>query len=123
LGSAGYILFNDLFNAPRSASVPFRDAGNGLILVVDLKINGKLSTMLVDSGSSITFYHATDATVELMQGRFMALRAEDSGKIGMISGKLPKNFPHIDGILGEDFLRYFASVRINYKANLIEFEK
>ena len=107
---------------PHTIPIPFRDAGNGLILV-DLKINGKLSAMLVDSGSSITFFHVTDSTVELEPGRFMALHAEDSGKIGIIRGKLPKNFPHIDGILGEDFLRYFASVRIDYKAQVLELSK
>jgi hypothetical protein len=64
-----------------------------------------------------------DATVELEPGRFMALHAEDFGKIGIISGKLPKNFPKIDGILGQDFLRYFAAVRIDYRKCVLTLEQ
>ena len=44
------LLFGLASAQPRTIAIPFRDPGNGLILA-DPKINGKLSAMLVDSGS------------------------------------------------------------------------
>jgi hypothetical protein len=125
------LLFLALFffaGAPqaRTIAIPFRDAGDGLILV-DLKINGKPRVMLLDSGASVTLFSNAAVhsaiSIELEPGRVLGIRAEDTGKIGVTSLKLPKNFPHIDGILGQDFLRCFAAVRIDYRTKTIELEQ
>jgi hypothetical protein len=34
-----------------------------------------------------------------------------------------RDMDRIDGLLGQDFLRYFVSVRIDYRTNTIELEQ
>lgn len=106
----------------RVFTVPFHTV-NGLILL-DVKVNGKPAVMLMDVGANVTLLrHAprNAVTVELEPSRAVTVSALDLEKIGVHLAK--RDMAQIDGLLGEDFLRYFASVRIDYKASVIEFEK
>lgn len=109
---------------PTTFSIPFHTA-NGLILV-DGQLNGKPAVFLLDTGAGPNFatYEAaglkpqqgvTDGSVEIAFGD---LRVSCPARIvqGLQS-------PKTDGTLGEDFLKRFSSVRINYKTATVEFEK
>jgi len=61
--------------------------------------------------------------IELQPQHWMAVNAISLEELRLRNIKIAKEVGHIDGILGQNFLRYFASVRIDYKASVIEFEK
>lgn len=108
--------------SPRTFRVPFHTL-DGLILL-DVKVNGGSSTMLLDTGANVTLLrHAPSNadTVELEPSRAVTVSAVDLDKIGVHLAK--RDVAQIDGLLGEDFLRYLASVRIDYRARVVEFEK
>ena len=107
---------------PQTFRVPFHRV-NSLILL-DLKVNDKPRVMLLDTGANVTLLRhapANAVTVELEPSRAVTVSALDLEKINVHLAK--KDMATIDGLLGQDFLCYFASVRIDYKANVIEFEK
>jgi len=102
--------------------VPFHSA-NGLILL-DLKVNSKPRVMLLDTGAKVTLLRhapANAVAVELEPSHAVTVSVLDLEKIGVHLAK--RDMAAIDGLLGQAFLRYFASVRIDYKASVIEFEK
>lgn len=107
--------------SPRTFRVPFHTL-DGLILL-DVKVNGGSSTMLLDTGANVTLLrHAPSNadTVEL-EPSAVTVSAVDLDKIGVHLAK--RDVAQIDGLLGEDFLRYLASVRIDNRARVVEFEK
>ena len=134
----GPLLFNALFNAcllalfllttsslaqdRKTITIPFHSV-NGLILL-DVKVNGKASVMLMDTGANVTLLRnapSNAVTVELEPSHAVTVSALDLERIGVHLAK--RDMASIDGLLGEDFLRYFASVRIDYRNSVVEFEK
>jgi|SRR5690242_4665073 len=124
---------------PRALHVPFHSA-NGLILL-DGQLNGKSGVFLLDTGSNVSFVDMRSAPL-----RFKADKVRRVGMSGCIvvhtrvnlgDGKIPDQKlcvadlsdiskdagERVDGFLGEDTLRQFSSVRIDYKARVVELEK
>lgn len=126
-------------------TVPFRSA-KGLIFV-DVQVNGIPVSLLLDSGaaSSLISYHVA-GLAESMAEMKNASESQHNGRFDgntvsvpvemVIVGKRIRELPvfagnvddlsrvigvHCDGLLGEDVLRHFHSIRIDYKKHVVEF--
>ena len=127
----------------RTFSVPFRSV-NGMILL-DAAVNGKPAVLLLDTGAdnSIVSLYVAGVTAKLD-----ALKPENTtgasgdytkAKIDLRLEKrrwierpilvmdLSEASKHlgtrIDGFVGQDLLREFSSVKIDYAAKVVEFQK
>ena len=131
-----------LLAQPRVVTLPFRSV-NSLILV-DAKIDGRPVTLLVDTGANRTILNAKSfgrASLPVSQpfnqgagiiGNALRLRVglEIANQIlfsqhvsVMNLEDLSKRFGiPFDGLLGQDILDQFRSVRIDYKTHVIELE-
>ena len=130
---------------PQVATVPFSTAQ--AFILVQAKVNGNPAMLLLDTGAnrtivSIKIYGATQFNLRRMRenpsgpghvGESLRLPADVALANHLWAGQpvsvmnledlkqeLGVNF---DGLLGEDLLREFRSVRINYKAHVIELER
>lgn len=122
------------------------DSRTGTILI-HAKLNGTPALMILDSGASHSLFDATsfgmtDTQLQIarMNSRGLGLDADvvwrtadfqmadlqwerqtveiaDLRKLSKIYGR------KIDGIVGEDVLRNFSSVQINYKGGCVMFER
>ena len=125
--------------------MPFHSAPNGIILL-DATVNGKPAVLLLDTGANFTLIspqasgyptaklHALTPNKttgssgdyvrsrvdlglgerRLMDREILVMDLSDAGK---------RLETRIDGLLGQDVLRQFSAIRIDYKASVIEFEK
>ena len=113
--------------------VPFHTV-NGMILI-DARVNGQPSVMLFDTGARTTLLSNVSApTLQLSKPTYIGESARADlclGSLTIASMFVVVNLEqakkqvgaHFDGILGQDILREFSSVRINYRASVVEFEK
>lgn len=123
--------------------LPFRSVHS--LILVEAKVNGDPATLLLDTGANNTIISARlygnvqAPHVELTSkgpgivGNALRLHAdlEFAGRLlfsqpvsVMNLGDLPQRLgTQFDGLLGQDILRQFSSVRINYRTHLIELEK
>ena len=125
--------------APEVIRVPFHSA-RGLVLL-DGQLNGKAAVFLLDTGSNVSFVDMRSAPL-----RFKAEKVRRVGMGGCIvvharvnlgDGEIPDQKlcvadlsdiskdagERVDGFLGEDTLRQFSSVRIDYRARVVELER
>jgi len=129
---------------PRGVRVPFRTVES--MILIEGKIDEKRITFLLDTGSNHTI-----VSVRFYGNVLLALRPaqRDHGAAGWMgeSIRLPVDLSladhiwagqcvtmmnldelqkvlgiHFDGLLGQDILREFRSVRIDYSAHVIELE-
>ncbi len=125
--------------------IPFRTVQS--LIVVQGKVNGNAATFLLDTGANRTMVSTQiygNARFELQrmphrQGAagfagYSLRRAADVGlgehvwiaqqvsvmDLGELKQMLHMDF---DGLLGQDFLRQFRSVRIDYRAHVIELQE
>lgn len=123
--------------------LPFRSVHS--LILIDAKVNGNSATLLLDTGANNTIINAKlcgsvhAPLIELsgkgpgIVGNALRLRVDlEIARLFLFSqpvsvmnlGDLPKNVgAEFDGLLGQDILRQFRSVRINYHAHVIELEK
>lgn len=126
-------------------SVPFHTAQS--MILVDASINDNRATLLLDTGANHTIVspraygnaqfqvrnlHRNDQGPG-MQGDALRLRANfalanrvwiSQPVYVMNVDELTRRFgTPVDGLLGQDLLQEFRSVRINYKAHVIELEQ
>jgi gag-polyprotein putative aspartyl protease len=123
--------------------LPFRSVHS--LILIDAKVNGNPATLVLDTGANNTiidsrmYGNLRAPSVEPVSkgpgviGNALRLRAdlEISGRFlfsqpvsVMNLGDLPQRVgAQFDGLLGQDILRQFRSVRINYQAHVIELEK
>jgi hypothetical protein len=132
--------------APAPVRVPFRSVGS--MILVEGKVNGNPANFLLDTGSVSTivshrFYKLTfvplqgvrrnptghgingDSVTVLLEiqlgnRRWVSQRVAimNLDELSSILG-----VRHIDGLIGEDLLREFNSVRIDYRMHTIELEE
>jgi len=123
--------------------LPFRSVHS--LILVDAKVNGHSATLLFDTGANNTIInaklcgnvpapaldqtskgpgivgHAVRLRVDLeIADRFLFSQPVSVMSLGNLPQRLGAPF---DGLLGQDILREFRSVRINYRARVIELEK
>jgi hypothetical protein len=108
--------------------VPFHNV-NDLILL-DVKVGGKQATFLLDTGSTITlFRHVAHDSIGIepdaaCPGCVIFVKAKNFDALGVgRSQELSKAVGNIDGILGENFLRGFRAMRIDYRAQTVTLEE
>lgn len=123
--------------------VPFRSVHS--LILIEAKVNGNSATLLLDTGANNTIINVKTygnvpaSPIEPVNkgpgvtGDALRLRAdlEIAGRFlfsqpvsVMNLGDLPRQVgAQFDGLLGQDILRQFHSVRINYRAHVIELEK
>ena len=123
--------------------LPFRSVHS--LILVDAKVNGHSATLLFDTGANDTIINAklcgnvsAPSLEQTSRGPGIvghALRLRVDLEIGgrlllsqpmsvMSLGDLPQRVgAPFDGLLGQDILREFRSVRINYRTHVIELEK
>ena len=98
------------------------------MILLDSQVNGKAATLVLDTGAIQTqidrkfMAQRTDWSVLYVDLRLTAYRNGDFRILATDLRQILKGIP-ADGILGEDWLRSFRVVRIDYKASVIEFEK
>jgi hypothetical protein len=146
--SAAILIAFSLLSPTRCAPVesvllPFRSVHS--LILVDARVNGHPATLLLDTGAnntiiSVKMYGNVQAPqLELASngpgivGNALRLRAEleiagrflFSQPVSVMNlGDLPQRVgAQFDGLLGQDILRQFRSVRINYHSHVIELEK
>jgi len=118
LGSAGSLLFNDLFNAnAQTFRVPFETHSSLIFLRVTLDKQPAL--LLLDTGSNVSFTFKTGAGLEMNGDHFRTTEEYPS----RVVFRYPEQIKMAAGIVGQDVLRQFKALRIDYKASVIEFEK
>jgi hypothetical protein len=104
----------------RALHLPFRDE-SGLILL-DLKVNEKPAVLLLDTGATTTLF-ANAGLVEIRVGEHSVI-AVRANELGRFNSTTRRNMAllGISGILGQDFLHKFKSVRIDYGNRVLELE-
>jgi hypothetical protein len=126
-------------------AVPFRTAQSMILL--DARVNDNRVTLLLDTGANNTIVSVKaygNPQVQLhtlhrndqgpgMRGDALRLRADfalanrvwiSQPVYVMNVDELSRRFgTPVDGLLGQDLLREFRSVRINYKSHIIELEQ
>ena len=123
--------------------LPFRSVHS--LILVDAKVNGNPVTLLLDTGANNTILdgkvygpvlapriepaskgpgvigNALRLRVDLeIASRFLFSQPVSVMNLGDLTQRVGAQF---DGLLGQDILRQFRSVRINYHAHVIELEK
>jgi hypothetical protein len=132
-------------NHPDIVTVPFRTVQS--MILVDARVNDNRATLLLDTGANNTIVsvkaygdsqfllrslHRNDQGLG-MRGNALRLRADfalanriwvSQPVYVMNVDELTRRFgTPVDGLLGQDLLQEFRSVRINYKSHVIELEQ
>lgn len=126
-------------------TVPFRTAQS--MILVDARVNGKRVTLLLDTGAVDTIISAKACGIPQFQLQGLHRKDQDPGLAGdslrlranfafanrvwnwqpvtvMNVDELTRRFgTQVDGLLGQEHLREFRSIRINYKSHVIELEQ
>ena len=130
---------------PQTFRIPFHTV-NGMILL-DATVNGKPAALLLDTGANNTIISAQAAGLATVQFRSLQATKAGTGAEGDyitrdvdlrlsnrhwiarrvlvmdLSDASKRMGTYVDGFLGQDILREFASVRIDYKAQVLELEQ
>jgi hypothetical protein len=128
---------------PETVLLPFRSVHS--MLLIDAKVNGDPVILLLDTGANSTILDVK------AYGKTLTLPSRpDTRQVGIVGnavrvrvdleiarrflfsqpvavmnlGDLPQRLgAPFDGLLGQDILRQFHSIRINYRTHVIELEK
>ena len=101
--------------------VPFHTARN--LVLLDVTLDGKPAVLMLDTGAQDSFR---------VKGDWPIVFHEHDGALTFHTRRNPSdrlsiNYTepdvHLDGILGEDLLRSFRSLRIDYKNDIVELEE
>jgi len=97
------------------------------MILLDAQVGGKPVVLVLDTGAVQTQVDRKtmmrqDFSVLYVDLKISTYRQSEYRILATDLRLILKGIP-ADGILGEDWLRSFRAVRIDYKANVIEFEK
>jgi len=98
------------------------------MILLDGQVNGKPVVLVLDTGAVRTqvdkraMMRQEDFAVLYIDLRIDLFRQRDCRILARDLRPILKGIP-ADGILGEDWLRSFRAVRIDYKVGVVEFEK
>jgi len=98
------------------------------MILLDGQVNGKPVVLVFDTGAVRTqmdkraMMRQEDFAVLYIDLRIDLFRQRDCRILARDLRPILKGIP-ADGILGEDWLRSFRAVRIDYKVGVVEFEK
>ena len=92
------------------------------LILLDLKVNEKPAVLLLDTGATTTLF-ATPGLAEIRVADHSVF-AVHANELGRFNSTTRKNLAllGISGILGQDFLHKFKSVRIDYANRVLELE-
>lgn len=102
-------------------TIPFKMSGS--VMLVSVMIDGQQKTLVFDTGSEFTMIQ-DNKNVSQVVTLTLGTRNIDV-RIGLQDFGRGSDLRaiHADGVLGEDILSKFSSVRIDYKAHLVELTK
>ena len=98
------------------------------MILLDAQVNGKPVVLVLDTGAVQTqmdkrvMMRHEDFAVLYVDLKISTYHHNEYRVLATDLRPILKGIP-ADGILGEDWLRSFRAVRIDYKENVIEFEK
>jgi len=98
------------------------------MILLDAQVNGKPVVLVLDTGAVQTqmdkrvMMRHEDFAVLYVDLKISTYHHNEYRVLATDLRPILKGIP-ADGILGEDWLRSFHAVRIDFKANVIEFEK
>lgn len=143
LGALALLFPPPIVAGPGPILLPFRSVHS--MLLIDAKVNGEPVTLLLDTGANSTILDVKSYSRSLLLpsqpanrqvgivGNALRVRVDlelarrflFSQPVSVMNlGDLPQRIgAQFDGLLGQDILRQFRSVRINYRAGVIELEK
>jgi len=124
---AGFLMLLFLFihaSAQSKSEVPFKTL-RSLILVTVL-LDGHSKTLIFDTGAEHTIINDRRnvmISAELRIGKVVVLNCPVA--MADMSNEQQQAFSavHADGVLGQDILRRFKNVRVNYSTNTITLER
>jgi hypothetical protein len=102
---------------PRTIAIPF-EIHNGLIFL-RTTLDKQEARLLLDTGSNVSFAFKTGIGLELSGDRFRTTEEYPS----RVVFRYPDILKNSQGIVGQDILREFRSVRIDYKNHTVELEE
>lgn len=101
-------------DAGHTITVPFEDHSGLIFLCVTL--DKRPALLLLDTGSNVSFTFKTGAGVELSGNHFRTTEEYPS----RVVFRYPDILKDSQGIIGQDVLRQFKRVRIEYREHLVE---
>lgn len=106
----------------RTFRVPFRTERS--LILVSAFVDGESKTLIFDSGAERTLVNSKDLSVERRVTFIVGSKAIGNFPV-ILSDLSDLKIEKVgaDGVLGEDFLRHFSAVRIDYKAHVVELEE
>jgi len=111
----------------KSFVIPFHSV-NSLILL-DAHVNGKSVTLILDTGARQTQLdrkaagQSVTVAVLYVDLQIADYRERSFRILSMDLERILRDIPHADGILGQDWLRSFRSVKIDYKTQTVTLEE
>ena len=101
----------------KTFSLPF-ESHAGLVFL-KTSLDKKPVTLLLDTGSNVSFAFKDGAAIALSGNGFRTLEEYPSRVVFRYLDEIKS----ASGIIGQDVLRDFSAVRIDYKHSTVEFEK
>jgi hypothetical protein len=118
------LLFTSLANAQapsKAFRVPFHTARS--LILVSVTVDGTPKTLIFDTGAERTLVNSRDGNVERRVTFVLGSKAIGNFPI-ILTDLSGMNMEKVgaDGVLGEDVLRGFKAVHIDFHAGMIELE-
>jgi len=104
---------------PKTFSIPFRNVGN--YILVDVQVDHKRTVLLFDTGAVISVVTISKSHTY----RKLILDKHKDGTVSFISAddvEIAFVSPNVsvDGFFGQDLMRRFSSIRIDYGRHVVE---
>lgn len=109
------LLFNGVVSAqPHTITIPF-ESHSGLIFL-RTTLDKKPALLLLDTGANVSIVFKDGARIIISDGAFHTLSEYPERTVF----RYPDELHRAEGLVGEDILRGFSAVRIDYKKQVLE---